>query len=86
MHRGCGSERGGHGVFTREVTVDLLKVESVEAGIGLIQVLWGTSIIVEENQCVVLLGVNGAGKTTLLKTIIGLVKARKGESSLMEKK
>jgi branched-chain amino acid transport system ATP-binding protein len=59
--------------------VDLLKVESVEAGYGLIQVLWETSIIVEKNQCVVLLGVNGAGKTTLLRTIIGLVKARKGD-------
>ncbi len=59
--------------------MDLLKVDSIEAGYGLIQVLWGISIIVEENQCVVLLGVNGAGKTTLLRTILGLVKARKGD-------
>jgi branched-chain amino acid transport system ATP-binding protein len=59
--------------------VDLLKLDSIEAGYGLIKVLWGTSLAVEENQCVVLLGVNGAGKTTLLKTIIGLVEAWKGD-------
>lgn len=59
--------------------MDLLKVDSLEAGYGLIKVLWGTNLTVAENQCVVLLGVNGAGKTTLLKAIIGLIKAWKGE-------
>jgi branched-chain amino acid transport system ATP-binding protein len=59
--------------------VDLLNVDSLEAGYGLIKVLWGTHLAVAENQCVVLLGVNGAGKTTLLKAVIGLIKAWKGE-------
>lgn len=59
--------------------VDLLKVEALEAGYGLIKVLWGSSLAVKENQSVVLLGVNGAGKTTLLKTIVGLLKAWKGQ-------
>lgn len=58
---------------------DLLKVDALEAGYGLIKVLWGSSLTVEENQSVVLLGVNGAGKTTLLKTIVGLLRTWKGQ-------
>ena len=57
----------------------LLGVEALESGYGSIQVLWGSSLEVASNQCVVLLGVNGAGKTTLLKTIAGLLPARKGK-------
>ncbi|MGC8492407.1 MAG: ABC transporter ATP-binding protein [Syntrophobacteraceae bacterium] len=57
---------------------DLLDVEALESGYGLIQVLWGSNLSVAWNQSVVLLGVNGAGKTTLLKTIAGLLEARKG--------
>lgn len=59
--------------------LDLLRVEALESGYGLIKVLWGSSLTVKESQSVVLLGVNGAGKTTLLKTIVGLLKAWKGQ-------
>lgn len=59
--------------------LDVLKVEALESGYGLIKVLWGSSLTVRENQSVVLLGVNGAGKTTLLKTIVGLLKTWQGE-------
>ena len=50
-----------------------LRVESVEAGYGEIQVLWGVSLEARRGSLTVVLGPNGAGKTTLLKTISGLL-------------
>lgn len=57
----------------------LLKVSDLESGYGLVKVLRGVNIDINEGESVVLLGVNGAGKTTLLKTIVGLIKARRGK-------
>lgn len=56
-----------------------LQVESISANYGNIQVLWDVSIRVNKGEIVALLGANGAGKSTLLRTIIGIVKPRKGE-------
>jgi len=58
---------------------ELLEISNLEAGYGLIKVLWGANLAVKQNECVVLLGVNGAGKTTLLKTVVGLLKVWKGK-------
>ncbi|MEM4345509.1 MAG: ABC transporter ATP-binding protein [Candidatus Caldarchaeum sp.] len=60
----------------------LLKVDSLEAGYGDIQVLWNVSIEVDRGEVVAVLGPNGAGKTTLLKAIAGLLKPRKGSIQL----
>lgn len=56
----------------------LLKVSNVETFYGQIQALKGISLDVEEGKIVTLLGANGAGKSTTMKTIVGLLKPKKG--------
>jgi branched-chain amino acid transport system ATP-binding protein len=56
----------------------MLRVESVDAYYGLSHVLQGVSLTVEPGEAVALLGRNGAGKTTTLKTIMAVVRARRG--------
>jgi len=51
-------------------------VESVDAGYGALQVLWGVTLSVNSGEIVSLIGANGAGKTTVIKTILGLVPVR----------
>lgn len=56
----------------------LLKVSNIETFYGQIQALKGISLNVEEGKIVTLLGANGAGKSTTMKTIVGLLKPKKG--------
>lgn len=56
----------------------LLEVKDLETFYGDLQVLWSISLHVEKGELVSIIGANGAGKTTLLKSIIGVVKPRKG--------
>jgi len=51
----------------------LLRVESLEAGYGDVQVLWGVSLGVVQGAVTTLLGANGAGKTTTLRAIMGSI-------------
>lgn len=55
-----------------------LDVKDVHAQVGGQQVLQGLSLTVSEGEFLAVLGHNGAGKSTLLRTVMGLVKARKG--------
>ena len=55
-----------------------LVLDSVGAGYGALQVLWGVSLVVTAGEVVSLIGPNGAGKTTVIKAILGLVPWRKG--------
>ena len=48
-----------------------LEVSELNGGYGLVQVLHGVNLTVEEDQVVAVLGANGAGKTTLLRAISG---------------
>ncbi|TAM59903.1 ATP-binding cassette domain-containing protein [bacterium] len=57
---------------------ELLTVEALESGYGQLHVLWGVELHVREGETIVLLGSNGAGKTTLLKTLLGLIRTRRG--------
>ena len=54
----------------------LLALESVDAGYGVLQILWGLTLQVRPGEIVSLIGPNGAGKTTVIKTILGLVPPR----------
>jgi branched-chain amino acid transport system ATP-binding protein len=56
----------------------MLKVESLEAGYGKKQVLFGISLEVRQGEVVALMGRNGMGKTTTVNTVIGVLQPRAG--------
>jgi branched-chain amino acid transport system ATP-binding protein len=56
----------------------LLQLEGVRAGYGLIEVLKGISIEVNEGEIVTIIGANGAGKTSTLLSISGVNRIRSG--------
>lgn len=55
-----------------------LELTGLEAGYGESMILRDVSLKVEPGQVVCLMGRNGVGKTTLMKTIMGLIKPKKG--------
>jgi branched-chain amino acid transport system ATP-binding protein len=61
---------------------ELLKVETLHASYGSVEVLRDISLELGRSEVLCLLGRNGAGKTTLLKTIMGLVRATSGSVTL----
>jgi branched-chain amino acid transport system ATP-binding protein len=56
----------------------LLEVQGVHTYYGSIQALKGISLTVEQGEIVTLIGSNGAGKTTTLRTIVGVLRPRRG--------
>jgi branched-chain amino acid transport system ATP-binding protein len=56
----------------------VLRLTDVDTFYGPIQALKGVSLTVEEGEIVSLLGGNACGKSTTMKTILGLVRARRG--------
>ncbi|GGH13383.1 ABC transporter ATP-binding protein [Alsobacter metallidurans] len=60
----------------------LLEVRDLEAWYGESHVLHGVSLDVREGETITILGRNGAGKTTTLRSIIGIVRKRKGVITL----
>lgn len=56
----------------------MLQVDGVDAYYGPSHVLQSVSLTVGPGEAVALLGRNGAGKTTTLKTIMAVVRARRG--------
>jgi branched-chain amino acid transport system ATP-binding protein len=51
----------------------LLRVESLEAGYGDVQILWGISLAAAPGAVTTLVGANGAGKTTTLRAVMGSI-------------
>jgi branched-chain amino acid transport system ATP-binding protein len=62
-----------------------LRVASLQAGYGDVQVLWDVSIEVAPTELVCLIGSNGAGKTTLMRCISGLLPVSAGEITVDDK-
>ncbi|TMB32419.1 MAG: ATP-binding cassette domain-containing protein [Deltaproteobacteria bacterium] len=61
------------------MTAPLLEVKNLDAWYGEAQALHGVSLTVERGECVALLGRNGAGKTTTLRSIMGVLRKKRGE-------
>jgi len=61
----------------------LLEVENIHTAYGLVRVLFGISIKVDQGQVVTLLGRNGVGKTTTLRSIMGLTPPQSGSIKWM---
>lgn len=59
-------------------TKNMLKIENLNSGYGLIKAIKNIELHVNEGELVSLLGANGAGKSTLLKSIIGMVHIESG--------
>lgn len=57
----------------------MLTVQSIETGYGKKQILFRTSLNVQEGEIVALIGPNGAGKSTVLKTVCGLLPVWAGD-------
>ena len=57
----------------------MLDVRDIEVSYGEFLALRGVSFSVREGELVTIIGANGAGKSTILKSIIGLVRCRRGE-------
>jgi ABC-type branched-subunit amino acid transport system ATPase component len=56
----------------------LLNTDGVHSGYGLIEILHGVSIEVDEGRITCLVGPNGSGKSTFLQTVFGYIKPTKG--------
>jgi branched-chain amino acid transport system ATP-binding protein len=59
-----------------------LRIAGLHAGYGRYDVLRDVALTVAPGEAVAVLGPNGAGKTTVLRSIMGLVKHRRGEISI----
>jgi branched-chain amino acid transport system ATP-binding protein len=56
----------------------LLDIQGLNAWYGESHILHGVDMRVGEGETITILGRNGVGKTTTLRTIVGIVRARKG--------
>ncbi len=56
----------------------LLELQSLEAGYGEVQVLWGISLRAKRGELTTIVGANGAGKTTALRAVVGTIPMRGG--------
>ena len=56
----------------------MLRLRSLHAGYGNVEVLHGVSLHVDEGEIVTIVGANGAGKSTLLNAIAGVVRPSSG--------
>jgi branched-chain amino acid transport system ATP-binding protein len=59
-----------------------LVVRSLSAGYGRFDVIHEISMTVAQGEAVALLGPNGAGKTTVLRSVMGLMRHRRGDISI----
>lgn len=57
----------------------MLKLEKVNSGYDVLQVLWDINVTIKSCEFTALLGPNGAGKSTTLRTIAGVVKPMSGK-------
>lgn len=56
----------------------ILRIEGLESGYEMLQILFGVDLEVNNDEIVVLIGPNGAGKSTVLKSVFNLTSHYKG--------
>lgn len=56
----------------------ILEIRDITSGYGEVQILWGSSLALQEGNLTSLVGGNGVGKTTLLRSIMGQVRIWNG--------
>jgi branched-chain amino acid transport system ATP-binding protein len=56
----------------------ILEIKDVSSGYGEVQILWDSSLSLEQGKLTCLVGGNGVGKTTLLRTVMGLIRPWNG--------
>lgn len=74
------AERAGEPSREEKDKKEILLVKGVQFAYGGELVLRDVSLTVAAGEAVALMGPNGAGKSTLLKSVVGLLKAQKGET------
>lgn len=60
----------------------MLRLDTINAGYGDFQALFGVSMVVNAGEAVAVIGANGAGKTTLLRVISGLLATSSGTMTM----
>ncbi len=56
----------------------VLEIRDLASGYGEVQILWGTSVSLQEKKLTCLVGGNGVGKTTMLRAVMGLLRPWSG--------
>lgn len=64
---------------------NILKIENLVVDYGYIRAIKGINMQVPEGSIVAILGANGAGKSTTIRTVSGIVKAKSGKISFLDK-
>jgi branched-chain amino acid transport system ATP-binding protein len=70
------------GAVKGEGGAPLLQLDDVDTSYGPVEVLRNVTLEINPGEIVCLLGPNAAGKSTTLKTILGMVRAKKGTITL----
>lgn len=63
----------------------MLKIDDINVYYGAIHAIKGVSLEINDGEIVTLIGANGAGKSTVLKTISGLLRAKTGSITFLDK-
>lgn len=56
----------------------MLEIRELRASYGMMEVLHGISLSVNDGELITVIGPNGAGKSTLIKSVAGLIKPKSG--------
>ena len=56
----------------------VLEIRNLASGYGEVQILWDTTVSLQDKKLTCIVGGNGVGKTTMLRTVMGLIRPWSG--------